>query len=401
MLSERTSALRLFSAVLLMTGSAAARPDVYARSQQMRRQSAEDCLEDLEDVLDNAPTRSLSWPATACDFTSTLSGAELTSNYASFRSRMASWYSDDLDDITKLEASCTQYASVFSQIRYCYVTGPVPTAATSTTSSSAIATTSASSRTTATSATSTSTASSTAAPNPDDGGGMDSGAKAGLAIGIILAVLLLMFLAYKVFKKHRAKKLAEAAAAGSTGNGNMEAQMKAAAAGGAIGAGAGAGLMAAGAAGGKLRDPETSVYAFKSELSGEPRHIAELDPGAAVAVPRTTGPGRHIHELDPEPPRELSELPADNYDPTLDSPPPSYVSPVTSSNPAEYRSTLGDTVSPLSPESSTMPAHGLGISTISEMSFNGDNSGAPTTTPPNPNDTVQQGWGRGWLRREE
>ncbi|KAJ0273122.1 hypothetical protein COL940_010070 [Colletotrichum noveboracense] len=119
MRSDTASAVGLLAGLIT---TAAARPDL--RYQQIRRQNAQDCLEDLEDILDDAPTTSL-WPATACDFTSTLSGAELTTSYASFRSKMASWYSNDLDDITKLESSCTQYVSVFDSIRYCYVTGPV------------------------------------------------------------------------------------------------------------------------------------------------------------------------------------------------------------------------------------------------------------------------------------
>ncbi|KAJ0281153.1 hypothetical protein CBS470a_008454 [Colletotrichum nupharicola] len=97
MRSDTASAVGLLAGLIT---TAAARPDL--RYQQIRRQNAQDCLEDLEDILDDAPTTSL-WPATACDFTSTLSGAELTTSYASFRSKMASWYSNDLDDITKLE----------------------------------------------------------------------------------------------------------------------------------------------------------------------------------------------------------------------------------------------------------------------------------------------------------
>ncbi|KAJ0373172.1 hypothetical protein COL26b_008654 [Colletotrichum chrysophilum] len=79
MRSDTASALGLLAGLITTT---AARPDL--RYQQIRRQNAQDCLEDLEDILDDAPTTSL-WPATACDFTSTLSGAELTTSYASFR----------------------------------------------------------------------------------------------------------------------------------------------------------------------------------------------------------------------------------------------------------------------------------------------------------------------------
>ncbi|GKT58391.1 hypothetical protein ColTof4_12322 [Colletotrichum tofieldiae] len=388
MRSESASAIGLLAGMLAAAGPAAARPDVYARSQQMRRQNAQDCLEDLEDILDNAPTTSMSWGATACDYTSTLSGAELSATYASFRNRMSSWYTDDLDDITKLEASCTQYASVFSQIRYCYVTGPVPTAAAATTSSSTVATTTSPS----TGGISTATVTTTATPDGDNG--MDDGTKAGLAIGIILAVLLLMFIGYKMFMKHRAKQLDAAA---TTANGNIGPEMGVAGAAGAIGVAAA-----------KSGPEENTVHAYKSELNGEsrpvpeldPRSISELDPSAAVAVPRTTGVHRHFAELDPNPPTQLSELPADNYDPTLDtnSPPPAYVSPVTESG---TRNTLYSVVSPVSPDSSTMQSHhGLGISTVSEgdssPGANG-NSGAWTDQ----DSTVQQGFGRGWLPKAQ
>ncbi|KAF6824339.1 hypothetical protein CMUS01_10285 [Colletotrichum musicola] len=399
---ESASALGLLLAAGLFASSAAARPsDVRARSQQLRRrQDAQDCLEDLEDILDDAPTTSL-WPATACDFTSTLSGAELTSNYASFRSRMSSWYNNDLDDISKVERSCTQYASVFSQIRYCYVTGPFPTTAGPTTASAtpttaAATTTSAGSSTasrTSTGASSTSTTSGTAAPNPDDGGGLDSGAKAGLAIGIILAVVLILFICWKFFQRYRSSRMDEAAGAAKLG-GDVEPQMHAAAAiGGAGAATAGAG-MAAAAARTKVGPPENSVYAYKSELSGDPRPMSELDPAAAVTAPRTTGVPPHVAELDPDPPRELSELPADNYDPTANrSPPPAYVSPLPDGS---NRNTLDTAVSPLSPDASTMQqAQGLGILT------GGDGAQGPqAAAPENQDGTVQQGWGRGWLRRE-
>ncbi|TEA17909.1 hypothetical protein C8034_v012068 [Colletotrichum sidae] len=353
MRSERVSALGLLAGAI---ATAAARPDVRARSQLMRRQNAQDCMEDLEDILDNAPTTSL-WPATGCDFTSTLSGTQLASNYASFRSRMASWYNDDLDDISKIERSCTQYASVFSQIRYCYVTGPYPTTAASTSSSAAAATTAAaSSTTTSTATTSSSTPSSTATPGPDSG--LDSGAKAGLAIGIVLAVLLAMFIGWKFLQRYRSSRLD---GAGSASNGAVGPDMQSAAAIGAAGAvGAGAGLAAK-----NLRPPETSVYAFKSELSGDSRPISELDPAAAVAAPRSTGPPRGIAELDPDPPTQLSELPADNYDPTAHSaPPPAYVSPLVGS---DHGNTLNSAISPLSPDSSTMERQGLGISNGQEM----------------------------------
>ncbi|WYZ38481.1 hypothetical protein EsH8_III_000395 [Colletotrichum jinshuiense] len=384
MRSELASAFGLLAGILAAAGPAAARPDIYARSQQMRRQNAQECLEDLEDILDNAPTTSLSWGATACDYTSTLSGAELTATYASFRSRMASWYSDDLDDITKIEASCTQYASVFSQIRYCYVTGPVPTTTAAVTTTSSIQTT------TGTGVTRTSTSTVTATPTPDGGNGLDAGEKAGLAIGIVLAVLLLMFIGYKTFAKYRSKRLAETSA-----NENKGSHMEAAVAGGAVGA---AGLAAA-AAGNKARPTETSVYAFKSELSGESRPMSELDPAAAVAAPRTTGPLGHVSELDSDPPTQLSELPADNYDPTAGSPPPAYLSPFTDT---ADRSTVDTIVSPLSPDTNTVQSHGLGISSGQEAPvMQGANSNTEPTGPSTTeqNETVQFGWGRGWMRK--
>ncbi|KAK1981885.1 hypothetical protein LZ30DRAFT_688821 [Colletotrichum cereale] len=309
---ESASAFGLLAGMLVAAGPAAARPDVYARSQQIRRQNAKECKEDLDDILDNAPTKSMPWGATACDYTSTLSGAELSTTYAAFRNRMSSWYHDDLDDITKLEASCTQYASVLNQIRYCYVTGPVPTAATATPTSSNVVTT------TSTGAGGVTTATVTTTATPDGNKGMDDGAKAGIAIGTVLAALLLMFMGYKVFAKHRAKGLDAAAAAA---NGTAGPDMGAA---GAVGAAA--------AAAAKSASQDTTVHAYKSELNGEsrpvpeldPTSLSELDPSAAVAVPRTTGVHRHFAELDPDAPTQLSELPADNYDPTLDadSPPP-------------------------------------------------------------------------------
>lgn len=394
------------SAVGLLAGlitTAAARPEVRARYQQIRRQNAADCLEDLEDILDDAPTTSL-WPATACDFTSTLSGAELTTTYASYRSKMASWYSNDLDDITKLESSCTQYVSVFESIRYCYVTGPYPTESSSTTSASATATaatTTAGSSTasrTSTGATNTSTTSATSTSTPDDGGGLDPGAKAGLAIGIVLAVVLILFICWKFFQRYRSSRLD--GAGGHSMKGDVEPQMHSAAAigtAGAAGAGAGA-AMAAAAARTKLAPPENSVYAFKSELSGDSRPISELDPAAAVSA-RPSDPPRHIAELDPEPPTQLSELPADNYDPTANnSPPPAYVSPMPDGS---NRNTLDTAVSPLSPDSSTIQGQGLGITTGEEISQGSSNSsGNAPLVPQTQNDTVQHGWGRGWLRRE-
>ncbi|KAK1453450.1 hypothetical protein CMEL01_05109 [Colletotrichum melonis] len=395
MRSELASALGLLAGLLTAAEPASARPDIYARSQQIRRQNAE-CAEDLADVLDNAPTTSMSWGATACDYTSTLSGLELSVTYASFRSRMSSWYSDDLDDITKLEASCTQYSSIFNQIRNCYVTGAVPTAATSTstTSSSTIVTT------TSTGSGGITTATVTTTSTPDSGTGMDDGAKAGLAIGIILAVLLFMFIGYKFFMKYRQKKLADAAAMSS--NANVGPEMGAAAAGGALG------VAALGST--KSRPEQSEVYAFKSELSGEsrpmseldPRPISELDPAAAVAASGATGVHRHVAELDPDPPTQLSELPADNYDPTAmtNSPPPAYVSPVTDTG---TRNTLYSVVSPVSPDSSTMRSSGLGISTISEADVSQSADGIVTgvaNVPTTQNETVQQGWGRGWMQRE-
>lgn len=400
---ESASALGLLLSAGFLASSAAARPDARARSQELRRrqQNDQDCLEDIEDILDDAPTTSL-WPATACDFTSTLSGAELTSNYASFRSRMASWYSNDLDDISKVERSCTQYASVFDQIRYCYVTGPSPTPAGPTTASAtptAAATTTATgtgsstASRTSTGASSTSTTSSTAAPNPDDGGGLDPGAKAGLAIGIILAVVLILFICWKFFQRYRSNRLADAAGAGKLG-GDVEPQMHSAA---AIGGAAGAGGLAAAAAAARTKagPQENSVYAYKSELSGDPRPMSELDPSAAVAaVPVGGMPRNNVAELDPDPPRELSELPADNYDPTANrSPPPAYVSPLPEGS---NRNTLDTVVSPLSPDASTtQQAQGLGISN-DQTGAQGPSAGGPE----NQDGTVQQGWGRGWLRRE-
>ncbi|KAK1599333.1 uncharacterized protein LY79DRAFT_504596 [Colletotrichum navitas] len=358
---ESAYAFGLLAGVLVVAGPAAARPDVYARAQHIRRQNERECSEDLADILDNAPTTSMPWRATACDYTSTLSGAELSATYASFRNRMSSWYTDDLDDITKLEASCTQYASIFSQIRYCYVTGPIPTATTATPTSSRVATT------TSTGAGGITTATVTTTATPDGNRGMDDGAKAGLAIGVVLAVLLLMFIGYKTLMKYRAKRLDAAAAAVNGG--------------------------AAGAMGGAAAAAPRPV----PEL--DPSSLSELDPAAAVAVPRTTGVHRHFAELDSHSATQLSELPADNYDPTLDagSPPPAYVSPMTDSG---ARDTLCSVVSPVSPDSSTMSSrHGLGISTTSEgdalPNANGD-AGAFT----NPNSTVQQGFGRGWLPRD-
>ncbi|EXF81375.1 hypothetical protein CFIO01_01037 [Colletotrichum fioriniae PJ7] len=396
MRSELASALGLLAGLLTAAEPVSARPDIYARSQQIRRQNSE-CAEDLADVLDNAPTTSMSWGATACDYTSTLSGLELSVTYASFRSRMSSWYSDDLDDITKLEASCTQYSSIFNQIRNCYVTGAVPTAATSTstTSSSTVVTT------TSTGSGGITTATVTTTSTPDSGSGMDDGAKAGLVIGIILAVLLLMFIGYKFFMKYRQKKLADAAATSS--NANVGPEMGAAAAGGALGA------AALGST--KSRPEQSEVYAYKSELSGEsrpmseldPRPISELDPAAAVAASGATGVHRHVAELDPDPPTQLSELPADNYDPTAttNSPPPAYVSPVTDTG---TRNTLYSVVSPVSPDSSTMRSSGLGISTISEadvsQSADGSVTGVTNVVPTTQNETVQQGWGRGWMKRD-
>ncbi|KAJ0160448.1 hypothetical protein CTA2_7957 [Colletotrichum tanaceti] len=423
--SDSASAFGLLAGTLLIAaaGPAAARPDIYARSQHIRRQNAQDCLEDLEDILDNAPTTSMSWAATACDYTSTLSGAELTATYASFRNRMSSWYTDDLDDITKLEASCTQYAPLFSQIRYCYVTGPVPTVATSTTaaaaSSSASSSLSSSSTPTAVLSTMTSTstgggvstATVTTTATPDRGSGLGDGAKAGLAIGIVIAALLFMFLGYKVFMKHREKRLdaaAAAAAAATTTNGNGGPEMGGAAAAGTMGAASGAGAAAAAA---KSRDEGDSVHAYKSELGGQsrpmyeldPSSISELDPGAAVAVPRTTGVHRHFAELGPT---HISELPADNYDPTLHAnnppstsspPPPAYVSPVTETG--GTHSTLYSGVSPVSPESEAARSrHGLGIS----ESGGGGSPAADGHAEATPagwtgRNTVQLGFGRGWM----
>ncbi|KAL0943502.1 uncharacterized protein CTRU02_201389 [Colletotrichum truncatum] len=386
MRSELASALGLLAGSL---ATAAARPDIHAWSQQIRRQNARECAEDLEDILDNAPTAS-QWPATACAFTSTLSGAELTSSYAAYRSRMSSWYNDDLDDITKVANSCTQYASVFEQIRYCYVTGPYPTTTASTSSTAAATTTGSSTASrTSTGATSTSTSSATATPDPD--GGMDDGAKAGLAIGIILAVILILFICWKFFQKYRANKLAEGAS--QLKHGDVEPQMQSAAAIGAAGAGAGL----AGAAAAKHLHPDSSVYAYKSELSGDSRPISELDPAAAVAAPGPVRPPPHIAELDPEPPTQLSELPADNYDPTENnSPPPAYVSPMTGTS---NGNTLDTAVSPLSPNSNTV--QGLGIS-MGEDPSQGPNTNSITgpSTGENQNGIVQQGWGRGWLQRD-
>ncbi|KAK1673367.1 hypothetical protein BDP55DRAFT_730505 [Colletotrichum godetiae] len=396
MRSELASALGLLAGLLTVAEPVSARPDIYARSQQIRRQNSE-CAEDLADVLDNAPTTSMSWGATACDYTSTLSGLELSVTYASFRSRMSSWYSDDLDDITKLEASCTQYSSIFNVIRNCYVTGVVPTAATSTStaSSSTVVTT------TSTGSGGITTATVTTTSTPDSGSGMDDGAKAGLAIGIILAVLLLMFIGYKFFMKYRQKKLAEAAALSS--HGNIGPEMGVAAAGGALGAAALGSI--------KSRPEQSEIYAYKSELSGEsrpmseldPRPISELDPAAAVAASGATGVHRHVAELDPNPPTQLSELPADNYDPTAttNSPPPAYISPVTDTG---TRNTLYSVVSPVSPDSSMMRSSGLGISTISEadvsQSGDGSGAGAANSAATTHNETVQQGWGRGWMQRD-
>ncbi|KAK1718250.1 hypothetical protein BDP67DRAFT_198718 [Colletotrichum lupini] len=395
MRSELASALGLLAGLLTAAEPASARPDIYARSQQIRRQNSE-CAEDLADVLDNAPTTSMSWGATACDYTSTLSGLELSVTYASFRSRMSSWYSDDLDDITKLEASCTQYSSIFNQIRNCYVTGAIPAAATSTstTPSSTVVTT------TSTGSGGITTATVTTTSTPDSGSGMDDGAKAGLAIGIILAVLLLMFIGYKFFMKYRQKKLADAAAISS--NANIGPEMGSAAAGGALGA------AALGST--KSRPEQSEVYAYKSELSGEsrpmseldPRPISELDPAAVVAASGVTGVHRHVAELDPDPPTQLSELPADNYDPTAttNSPPPAYVSPVTDTG---TRNRLYSVVSPVSSDLSTMRSSGLGISTISEADVSQGADSSVTGVekmPTTQNETVQQGWGRGWMQRE-
>lgn len=182
--------------------------------------------------------------------------------------------------------------------------------------------------------------------------------------------------------------------------GDVEPQMHSAAAigtAGAAGAGAGA-AMAAAAARTKLAPPENSVYAFKSELSGDSRPISELDPAAAVSA-RPSDPPRHIAELDPEPPTQLSELPADNYDPTANnSPPPAYVSQMPDGS---NRNTLDTAVSPLSPDSSTIQGQGLGITTGEEISQGSSNSsGNAPLVSQTQNDTVQHGWGRGWLRRE-
>lgn len=397
---ERASTLGLLAGLL---ASAAARPG--ARSQRIRRQNAQDCLEELGDVLDDAPTVPL-WPATACDFTSTLSGAELTSTYASFRSRMASWYSEELGDITRIESSCTQYAPVFDRIRYCYVTGPFPTPIASTTTATTVATAATTSgeiptaRRTSASATTTPTSSgttATATPNPGGGGGggLDPGAKAGLAIGIVLAVILALFICWKFFQRYRSTRLAEAS--GHT-KGDVEPQMQSAAAaiGGAAAGATGAGT-AAGAARTKLRPPESSVYAYKSELSGESRPISELDPAAVAEAPRPHGPPVNVAELEPDPPAQLSELPADNYDPTTDgSPPPAYVYPMNDIN----RNTLDTPVSPLSPDSSTMRTQALGNSpggTTSEGASSG--SGSAPLVSESQSETVQHGWGRGWMRR--
>ncbi|KAK2025774.1 hypothetical protein LX32DRAFT_675197 [Colletotrichum zoysiae] len=424
MRSESASAFGLLAGMLVAAGPAAARPDAYARSQQIRRQNARECSEELEDILDNAPTTSMPWGATACDYTSTLSGAELSATYASFRSRMSSWYADDLDDITKLEASCTQYASVLSRIRYCYVTGPVPTAAAATPTPSGMVTTTTTTTTTSTGAGGTATATVTTTATPDGGRGIDDGTKAGIAIGIVLAVLLLVFMGYKMLMKHRARRL-DAAAAAADGNAGPE-----------MGASGASGATAAAAKSGS-RDP--AVHAYKSELDGEPRPVpeldpsslSELDPAAAVAVPRTTGVHRHLAELDDDDAaaqrqrqQEISELPADNYDPTLDGgpPPPAYyvspmthelgarggggggglccpaVSPMTDSG---ARDTLCSVVSPVSPGPGTaLSRRGLGISTVSggdapPPSADGD-AGAVTDR----DETVRQGFGRGWMPKE-
>ncbi|KAK2010482.1 hypothetical protein LZ32DRAFT_681344 [Colletotrichum eremochloae] len=389
MRSESASAFGLLAGMLVAAAApAAARPDVYARSQQIRRQNAKECSEELEDILDNAPTTSMPWGATACDYTSTLSGAELSTTYASFRNRMSSWYNDDLDDITKLEASCTQYASIFNQIRHCYVTGPVPTATTATPTLSTVVTT------TSTGAGGITTATVTTTATPDGNRGMDDGAKAGLAIGIVLAVLLLMFMGYKMLMKYREKRLDAAAAAAANGSAGPE-----------------MGAAAAAAAAAKSGSEEGTVHAYKSELNGEsrpvpeldPSSLSELDPAAAVAVPRTSGVHRHFAELDPDAPTQISELPADNYDSTLDadSPPPAYVSPMTDAG--TRRDTLCSVVSPVSPDSSTMQSrHGLGISTISEGDAppNADGDAGALTNENSTAQTVQHGFGRGWMPKE-
>ncbi|KAK2040036.1 hypothetical protein LZ31DRAFT_530546 [Colletotrichum somersetense] len=394
MRSGSASAFGLLAGMLVAAGPAAARPDAYARSQQIRRQNARECSEELEDILDNAPTTSMPWGATACDYTSTLSGAELSATYASFRSRMSSWYADDLDDITKLEASCTQYASVFSRIRYCYVTGPVPTATTATPTSSRTMTT------TSTGAGGITTATVTTTATPDGNRGIDDGTKAGIAIGIVLAVLLLVFMCYKMFMKYRAKRL-DAAAAAANGNAGPE-----------MGASGALGATAAAAA------------AAKPVPELDPSSLSELDPAAAVAVPRTTGVHRHFAELDDDTAapqqQQISELPADNYDPTLDggSPPPAYyvspmthelgsrggalccsaVSPMTDSG---ARDTLCSVVSPVSPDSSTVQSrHGLGISTVSEWDALPPSAGRDAVAVTDRNETVQQGFGRGWMAKE-
>ncbi|GKT41032.1 uncharacterized protein ColSpa_01213 [Colletotrichum spaethianum] len=239
-----------------------------------------------------------------------------------------------------------------------------------------------------------STATVTTTATPDGSNGLDDGAKAGLAIGIILAVLLFMFIGYKMFLKYRANRMNAAA---TTTNGDIGLGM-----GGAAGAAG-----AIGAAAAKFGSEDNTTHAYKSELNGEsrtmaeldPRSISELDTSAAVAVPRTTGVHRQFAELDPDPPTQLSELPADNYDPTLNtnSLPPAYVSPMTESG---TRNTLYSTVSPVSPDSSTMQSnHGLGISSISEGdASSGANSSAGPWTNQTP--TVQQGFGRGWLPKE-
>ncbi|OHF01748.1 hypothetical protein CORC01_02939 [Colletotrichum orchidophilum] len=397
--SELVPALGFLAGLLATARPVSARPDIYARSQQIRQEHAQECAEDLADVLDNAPTMSMSWGATACDYVSTLSGLELSVTYASFRSRMSSWYLDDLDDITKVEASCTQYASIFSQIRNCYVTGAVPTAAISTTptlSSTAVTTTS-------TGAGGITTATVTTTSTPDSGRGMDDGAKAGLAIGIILAILLLMFIGYKFSMKYRQKKLADAAAMAANGNTGPRMGAAAATAGGAMGAAA---MEIT-----KSRAQQSEVFAFKPELSGEsrptfeldPRSISELDPAAAVAARGgATGVHRYVAELDPDPPTELSELPADNYDPTAakNSPPPAYVSPVADTG---TWNALPSAVSPVSPDSSTMQSQGPGVPTIPEADVShgadGGSTGVADGVPTKPNETVQHGWGRGWMRR--
>ncbi|KAK1995366.1 hypothetical protein LX36DRAFT_582546 [Colletotrichum falcatum] len=374
-------------------GPAAARPDVYARSRQLRRrQNERECSEDLADILDNAPTTSVPWGATACDYTSTLSGAELSATYASFRSRMSSWYADDLDDITKLEASCTQYASVLSRIRYCYVTGPVPTATAATptlpTAGTATTTTTGTGTAAGTGPGGIATTTVTTTATPDRDRGMDDGTKAGLAIGVVLAVLLLLFMGYKMFAKYRERRQDATAAAAAAANGNAGPEMGAAAA-------------------------AAAAAAAKSEPVPEldPSSVSELDPGAAVAVPRTTGVHRRFAELDPA---QICELPADDYDPTRGAdppssssspPPPAYVSPVTNSG--DRDALHSSAVSPVSPDSGTMRSRdGLGVSTVSEGGT------LPPPPPPPPNDdgdagaaadqslTVQHGFGRGWLPKE-